>query len=364
MSINSTVTVPPESVTASAQAYPADTLFPSFSSRQEVMECLLTHPQIREQFLRLSPSMQENLLNFYTGQAGLHITYDSVFRRLFRPDLHRNRLEQLLSAILEQNVRILEIVPREGTQLAEHGSFVIMDVLVILEDHSYANIEMQKVGYEFPLARADCYASDIIMRQYSRLKAETGKHFNFNQMNKVYCIILMESSPAEFHQGNGNYLHKRSSVFDTGIYKNNPGLHEDLFVCLDIFRSVVHNITKDCSPRDAWLTFLSATNPSIIGTLLRHFPDFEGLYRELAAFMMNPEELITMFSEELYIMDRNTERLMVTELQDENAALLRKNKALQQERDILRLSRQNMTAGQIADTLHVSLETVNEVLNS
>lgn len=80
--------------------------------------------------------------------------------------------------------------------------------------------------------------------------------------------------------------------------------------------------------------------------------------------MMNPEELIAMFSEELYIMDRNTERLMVTELQDENSALKEKVTDLQQELDIFKLNHQGMEAEQISDSLHVSLETVNAVLNS
>ena len=343
--------------TAASTEEPTDMIFPSFSSRQEAMDYLLSYPQIAELFSQLPHSMQENLLDYYTGKTGLLITYDSVFRRLFRPDLHKDRLEQLLSAILEQDIRILEVASREGTQLVERGSFVIMDVLVVLEDQSYADIEMQKVGYQFPLARTDCYSSDIIMRQYTILKAETGKNFNFNMMNKVYCIVLMETSPEDFHQENGYFLHRRFPVFDTGIYKNNPGLHEDLFVCLDIFRSSVHNITDNSSPKDAWLTFLSTTDPSIISSLLEHFPGFGELYRELAAFMMNPEELIAMFSEELYIMDRNTERLMVTELQDKVAAL-------QQELDIFKLSHQGMAAEQISDSLHISLETVNAVLNS
>ena len=46
--------------------------------------------------------------------------------------------------------------------------------------------------------------------------------------------------------------------------------------------------------------------------------------------MMNPEELIAMFSEELYIMDRNTERPMVTEPQEKNAALEEEVKALEE----------------------------------
>lgn len=60
-----------------------------------------------------------------------------------------------------QKINILNVLPREGTKLTDTGSFVIMDILVRLSDGSYANVEMQKIGYYFPLARADCYASDI-----------------------------------------------------------------------------------------------------------------------------------------------------------------------------------------------------------
>lgn len=48
-----------------------------------------------------------------------------------------------------------------------------MDVLVRLNDNSLGNVEVQKIGYRFPLARADCYASDPILRQYAKEKAES-----------------------------------------------------------------------------------------------------------------------------------------------------------------------------------------------
>ncbi|MBD5463128.1 MAG: hypothetical protein HDR24_08745 [Lachnospiraceae bacterium] len=70
-----------------------------------------------------------------------------------------------------------------------------MDILIKLDDGSYANVEMQKIGYNFPLARADCYASDITMRQYAQIKAEQGIFFSFQNIYKIYCIILMEKSP-------------------------------------------------------------------------------------------------------------------------------------------------------------------------
>ena len=120
--------------------------------------------------------------------------------------------------------------------------------------------------------------------------------------------------------------------FDTGIMEGHTGLHEDIFLCLDIFQQNVHNVDKSSSPLDVWLTFLSATDTGTIMNLITEFPEFLPIYQEIAEFAMNPEVLMTMFSQELYIMDRNTERMMVTELQEKVAemgnALAEKDNAL------------------------------------
>ena len=42
-------------------------------------------------------------------------------------------------------------MPREGTELAENASFVAVDLLVQLDDQSFKNIEMQKIGFNFSL---------------------------------------------------------------------------------------------------------------------------------------------------------------------------------------------------------------------
>lgn len=291
-------------------------IFPSFPSNQSVKEFLMKHPSAWNNFLKFPPEVRHELLDFCTGRHGLRITYDPVFRRIFNPETHRDRLESLLSSILDRQVSILEILPREGTRLSETGSFIIMDILVRLDDGSYANIEMQKIGYNFPLARADCYASDIIMRQYEKIKSERGQKFSFNDLHKIYCIILMEQSPEEFHSVKDKYIHMRTAAFDTGIYKNNAGLHEDIFLCLDTFHSIVHNITKSSTSQDSWLTFLSSEDISEISELVRNFPMFLPIYQEIAEFAQKPEELMSMFSEALYIMDKNMERLMVEEMKE------------------------------------------------
>lgn len=124
------------------------------------------------------------------------------------------------------------------------------------------------------------------------------------------------------------YIHKRTSSFDTGIFPGQAGLHEDIFICLDSFRSIVHTITKESNILNAWLMFLSAADAGTVNTLMRAFPKFIPLYQELPEFMQNPEELMKMLSEELYRMDKNTERLMVEELQEEVAAVKAERNAL------------------------------------
>lgn len=264
-------------------------LLPSFSSHLAVRQFLMKYPDVWNDFLKFPTHIQRELMDFCIGKNGLHITYDSVFRRIFQPENHKERLESLLSSILCKKVSILEILPRESTRLVEKGSFIIMDVLVRLDDGSYANVEMQKIGYHFPLARADCYAADVIMRQYEKVKNELGKNFSFANLHKVYCIILMEESPAAFHSSQNNYIHTRTASFNTGVYSDNAGLHEDIFICLDNFHSIVHNISKRSTLQEAWLTFLSATDIHTITALVESFPMFLPIYQEITDFTQNPK---------------------------------------------------------------------------
>ena len=339
---------------------------PSFASKEAVETYFKGIPRAWDSFLLLPIEMQQELVNFCLGKQGLKITYDSVFRKVFHPQSNKGllRLEALLSAILERRVKIVKIIPREGTQMSESGSFVVMDILVQLDDGSYANVEMQKIGYNFPLARADCYISDIIMRQYVDTKAILGDKFTFHAMHKVYSIILMEKSPKEFHTADGCFIHRRKAAFDTGIYKQECGLHEELFLCLDSFRSVVHNITKNSNELEAWMTFLSETRPDKIHMLIEAFPEFAPAYQEITDFVKNPKELIAMLSEELYIMDKNLERLMVEEAQEEAAKAKSELSATKAERNILKLKCKNKTPEEIAEELQLSVEYVNRVLET
>jgi hypothetical protein len=69
----------------------------------------------------------------------------------------------------------MTILDREGIHLSENASFVIMGIVVRTSDGEYINVEIQKSSYAVPIARADCYTADMIMRQYDRIKKQLKK---------------------------------------------------------------------------------------------------------------------------------------------------------------------------------------------
>lgn len=247
-------------------------------------------------------------MSFLQGKAGLSITYNSLFRNIFNPEKHPGRPESLLSALIGESVTIRRVLPNEGEQIVEHGSLVIMDVIAEFTDGSIVDVEMQKIGYLFPSQRSSCYASDMIIRQYNHIKSECKRDFSYQDLKPVYLIILMEKSPWEFHTYPYEYIHRRITSYTSGIRL--PELAHITYISLDTFHSIIQNIDTEL---DAWLTFLSSTEASKIIRLVQNYPEFLEFYKDIALFRTDPKELITMFSEALSILDRNTVRYMIDE---------------------------------------------------
>ncbi|MDO4513673.1 MAG: PD-(D/E)XK nuclease family transposase, partial [Lachnospiraceae bacterium] len=285
-------------------------------TREEALGQLQLCPHAYETFLRFRTKEKEQILQFLQGENSLTMTYNNIFLYIMNPDTHRERLESLLSALIGEEVHIRQVLPSEGNRLAEQGSLVIMDVIAELSDGSIVDVEMQKVGYEFSGQRSNCYAADMIMRQYNRVKSRRGKDFSYRDLKTVYLFVLMEKSPNEFHTYPYAYIHGRQTTYSSGIVL--PDLAKITYISLDTFRSLGQNITTKL---DAWLTFLSCDDAAHITELVRSYPDFMEYYKDVAVFRTNPEEVITMFSEALAILDRNTEKYMIEEMKEELDAI-------------------------------------------
>ena len=295
--------------------------------RAEVMEQIYNDPDALFHFNQLEPDAQNALIEFCMGNRGLKITYDPFFHQIFHLEKHPERLNRLLSSILEQKVTVEQVLPREGIRLSEKSSLVIMDILVKLADGSLVNVEIQKYGYYFPMQRSFCYGADLLVRQYAQLRDALGKKFTYSSLQPVYVIVLMDNSPEEFSRYPTTFIHHSEFRFKSGLSLGN--LLNFIYIPLDIFRNMPHN---ELGELEAWLYFLSSDNPLHIQRIVEKYPFFAELYQDIIQFRYHPKELITMYSEALAILDENTANLMIDDMKqklvDKDATIAAKDAEL------------------------------------
>ena len=280
------------------------------TARQEILKTIHSSSEMNSLYDSLVAPLQERFLAFCEGSRGLPMTYDPFFKFIFNPDTHPDRLAALLSQILGEKVNVKQALLSESTRIIEESSLLIMDIVVELENGSLANVEIQKIPYAFCGERGACYSSDLVLRQYSRYKKENGKDFKYEDMRKVYTIVLLEKSDSKFHDFPNNFLHFAKQTFHTGLELEL--LQEYVFIPLDIFKNISQNIDTEL---DAWLHFLISDDPAIIYKIIQKFPFFEEFYQEVISFQTDIKEVLSMFSEALKIMDKNTVQYMVDEMQ-------------------------------------------------
>ena len=102
------------------------------------------------------------------------------------------------------------------------------------------------------------------------------------------------------------------------------------YITLDSFRENAQNINNEL---EAWLSFLIKSDIESVMKLINTHPEFADMYKEIAEFRKDPKELTGMFSEALYIMDRNTEKYMVDELKERVELANRRAEAAEQRAD-------------------------------
>ena len=213
-----------------------------------------------------------------------------------------------------------------------------MDIMVKLEDGSYCNIEVQKIGYAFSGERAACYSADLLLRKYKTARSRRKEKFTYKDVKNVYTIVFIDKSTGDFHDFQEVYKHNFQQQSDTGLELNL--LQKYVFIPLDLFRNNMQN--KDIKNKmDAWLAFLSMDDPNMIIRLRTEYPEFKAMYQQVYEICRNVEALMGIFSEELRIMDRNTVKYMVDQMQEEINSQRQEIKLLKEELQTLKENKMN-----------------------
>ena len=292
-------------------------VFGDVKTRDEVLAQIQGNPAVHEEFLKLRPEFQERFTQFCMGVRGVQMTYDPFFIKIFDAEIHPKRLSKFLSKILGRRLKIKRMLPNEHKRITDRGSLLIMDILVEFETGELADVEIQKVGYLFPGQRASCYSSDMVMRQYERIRSAKGEDFSYKDLKKVYTIVIMENSSQELKAVPEYYIHRGRCEFDSGLKLNL--LQEFYFISLDVFLDIMDNRGKEAkiSELEAWLYFIGSDKVEHIQRVITSYPWFAEMYEEIGEFRRHPEEAIRMFSDALKILDENTVRYMIDEMRQE-----------------------------------------------
>ena len=219
-----------------------------------------------------------------------------------------------------------------------------------------------------PTERISCYSADLVLRQYKMItgKNQVGKHEpsmngsskpSYKDMRKVHTIILFEDSNKSLisEVDKALYFHVGKTKFNTGI--KIELLQDFVLVSLDTFRKYRYSdikegrteitdydydssqyndeLVSEKMKRDR-LKFLSlfvAETPQEIDKLVETFPDLESVRRDINEYLERPGEVLSMFSEALRILDRNTAELMVDRMKDEIVDLQEQNDELKASSD-------------------------------
>lgn len=288
--------------------------FPSIRGKELILDDIRKSSKLSSIYENWSNDQQEEFLDICIGNKGVKMLYDSFFKEVLNPEYTPDRLSDLLSVLIEKKVKVKDVLPNDSTRLGDEMSLVITDIVVELEDKSLANIEVQKLGYLFTGERASCYSADLLLRQYKRLRDKAKSKFSYKDIAPVYTIVFLESSPACFWEFKNEYVHRFSTTSNTGINLNM--LQNFIFIPIDIFLEKLHNRGIE-SELDAWLTFLGCDEPKYIIELITKYPGFKSMYSDLYDLCQNIERVMEMWSKELQILDRNTVKYMIDELQEQ-----------------------------------------------
>ncbi len=289
--------------------------FPMIKTKEQILEEINANDTLRAIFNNWPEKHQNEFLSICTGSKGVKMLYDCYFKEILNPEYAPERLSSLLSTILGRKVTVKYQLTNDNTRIGDESSLVITDIVVELEDGTLANIEVQKLGYAFTGERASCYSADLLLRQYKRIRDLRKENFSYKDIAPVYTIVFLEKSPSVFKEYKDVFVHNFSTVSNTGLKMNM--LQNYIFIPVDIFLENLHNNGMK-SELDAWLTFLSCDEPDYISTLLETHPDFKPLYHDLYNICRNTERMMTMFfSEELKILDDNTVKYMMDQLEEE-----------------------------------------------
>ncbi|MFI3173498.1 MAG: PD-(D/E)XK nuclease family transposase, partial [Eubacteriales bacterium] len=171
-----------------------------------------------EELLTMAPGfIRDEMKDIEEGKALPLLTFDAVFKKVFDPDVHQERVTKLFQYVFEvTDQKIISSLKTEHAKPLLFSKKTVNDLNARITDESILNMEMQVKAQEFIVNRINVYEADLNILQYSVAFNQKKKEFTFEDIRHTYMIVLMKESPSVF-KGNKYFIHKKLEITDTGI---------------------------------------------------------------------------------------------------------------------------------------------------
>lgn len=303
---------------------------------------------------RLPEKYKQYYIDIWQGKRAISATNDYVFKTIFDPDTHKERLSNLLTKVIGIPIKVKHSLRNESNHQSELSKKMIMDIVSELEDGEYSITEMQIIDQDYIDKRAVAYSSDLVLCQYSVENFQPKASMDFSKLKKIYTVIFMVVSPEKFKE-NPNYLHHFRQVSDTGLKLNL--LQEYIFVELESFVN-----KSDFSDELEALLSLIATNDIIIREkIISEFPQYINIVKDIHSMISNSrKELLGMFTSDLEQLERNS---LISQGREEGRKEGRKEG--REEGSVRILLKLGYTdAKEISRLTNISIDKVLKIINS
>ena len=316
-------------------------------------ELLQTDEEFKKIWKRISAEKQEEMLAVSDGKMMPNLLSDAMFKGLFDPDTHGDRLSRFISSVLGKKVKVLHSLKNEGNRHSIHSKGIVMDMVAQFEDEAICNVEIQRVGVALPTKRSACYSADLVTRQYAAKRGRKKGEFDYDSIQPVYTIVIFEKSPEEFRIS-GRYVHHFCQKSDTGVEVEL--LQYYTYICLDVFQeksSQKESGAKDKGAPDApvaappveksiaekWLKFFTIRDMDEMVRFLAKEKSFQDVFSHAIIMTKDREELLRMITDifmdediagSINLTNESTIRRLKGELRESRAELRKNRKALQE----------------------------------
>ncbi len=257
----------------------------------------------------LSDDDKSDLLAVFRGEKIPSLTSDVVAKHILSPDAHPERMEYILQGVMKDaDIKVSSSASNESTLQNIHSKKIISDIPAWLTNHRLTDLEIQVAAQDYIFNRADIYASQMLLLQYSVEEGQTKSELNYANVKDVTIVVLMRKSPRVFREFDSKrYIHRITKAHaDSGIEFD--VLRKMAFVQLDkaFSQFIDESYEKDENYELlVMLSMLADPNNEKVQNAIKGNKMLEDMCNEASVFSQDKEVQAMMLAEELALADWN-----------------------------------------------------------